>query len=105
VIRVQRLSAADGRITAVVSGHAGSAPHGEDLVCAAVSALVETWRLGFERVVAGHGGAAVDEGRAEFWWDAGSREASAVADTMMAGLADLAESFPRFVQVDDDVDR
>ena len=85
-----------------VAGHADAGPYGADLVCAAVSALVEAWRLGIEQ---GHAGAArcqVKAGRAEFWWDAGSRSrAEAVANTMAAGFRDLATSHPRFVQFEE----
>lgn len=40
-------SRTDGYISALrVQGHSGTAPHGEDIVCAAVSALAQTALLG-----------------------------------------------------------
>ncbi len=82
-----------------VGGHADAGPYGADLVCAAVSALVETWRLGFDEVVCGAARCRVQAGAAEFWWDAAAEpQAGAVAATMVAGLRDLAESHPRFVR-------
>jgi len=91
-----RLPGGNQRLT--VTGHAGAGRSGEDLVCAAVSALVETWRLGWERVVPGAGQCRVEAGEAVFCWNGQSETAQAIADTMIAGLADLAESHRRFVR-------
>ncbi len=42
----------DGRIAAIVAtGHSGFAEKGEDVVCAAVSALLQALAYGFERVL------------------------------------------------------
>ena len=88
-----------GAAHVLVSGHADAGPYGADIVCAAVSALVETWRLGFDQVLAGAARCRVRAGAAEFWWDAAADpQAEAVAATMVAGLRDLAESHPRFVR-------
>ncbi|MDR3589308.1 MAG: ribosomal-processing cysteine protease Prp [Negativicutes bacterium] len=47
-IQVYRNSA--GEITGfAVNGHAGTAPHGQDIVCAGVAALTQTAVLGLER--------------------------------------------------------
>lgn len=98
MVRAEWLHLRGGHQHLLVTGHAGAGRFGEDLVCAAVSALVETWRLGFERVVPGAGRCRVEAGHALFCWDEQSAAAQAIAATMMAGLADLAESHGRFVQ-------
>lgn len=86
----------------MVAGHADAGPYGADLVCAAVSALVETWRLGIEQGHAGTARCRVEAGRAEFWWDAANpSRADAVARTMTAGLRDLAHSHPRFLRFEE----
>lgn len=46
-IRIRRDS---GRLVIDASGHAQAAPKGQDIVCAAVSAILETARLGLEAV-------------------------------------------------------
>ncbi|MGC8487998.1 MAG: ribosomal-processing cysteine protease Prp [Clostridia bacterium] len=81
-----------------VDGHAGQANPGEDIVCAGVSALVETLRLGLQQVVPGQASYEVDPGHAEFRFEPGAgREQRAVVDTILAGLRDLAGSYSRFV--------
>jgi hypothetical protein len=86
----------------MVNGHADAGPYGADLVCAAVSALVETWRLGIEQGHAGTARCRVEVGRAEFWWDAvGPSSADAVAKTMTAGFRDLAKSHRQFLRFEE----
>ena len=86
----------------MVNGHADAGPYGADLVCAAVSALVETWRLGINAGYAGTTRCRVGVGRAEFWWGAGSQPgADEVAKTMIAGFRDLARSHRRFLQFEE----
>lgn len=43
---------ASGDIQIDVKGHAGYAPHGQDIVCAAVSAILQTAVLGIESIAA-----------------------------------------------------
>ncbi|CAB1129670.1 protein of unknown function [Candidatus Hydrogenisulfobacillus filiaventi] len=82
-----------------VSGHAGAAPKGEDLVCAAVSALVETLHIGLKAIDVPGWEAQVAEGDARFRFDptfpADGRAAVAV---IVAGLKDLADTQPRYVR-------
>lgn len=95
-IAVEFQNAETRRIT--VDGHAGQGNPGEDIVCAGVSALVETLRLGLEQVVPGAVTFSVDPGHAEFIFEPGGRsDQRAVVDTILAGLRDLAGSYSRFV--------
>lgn len=81
-----------------VEGHAGQDDPGEDIVCAGVSALVETLRLGLEQVVPGHARFCVQPGQADFEFDPdGGVAQRAVVDTVLAGLRDVAGSYSRFV--------
>jgi len=85
----------------VVSGHAGQATAGEDIVCAGVSALVETLRIGLQQVVPGAAGLVVQPGHAVFEFDGAESQSAAqaaVVDTIVAGLRDLAGSYPHFVR-------
>jgi uncharacterized protein YsxB (DUF464 family) len=85
----------------VVSGHAGQAAAGEDIVCAGVSALVETLRIGIQQVVPGGVRFDVQPGHAVFEFeaaDSSSAAQAAVVDTIVAGLRDLAGSYPHFVR-------
>ncbi len=69
----------------VIRGHAGTAPKGQDLVCAAVSILTETLRA-----VLPEGAAEMGEGFGAFRFS----EPCPEADFVCAGLKLLAESFP-----------
>ena len=76
-----------------VSGHAGYAPKGQDIVCAAVSALVyaligtleETENVA--EVVLRPGYAAVE-----------AKKETATFDLVRCGIGQLAEKYPEFVQ-------
>jgi hypothetical protein len=84
----------------MVSGHADSGESGHDLVCAAVSALVETLALGLRQLAGIEGGQQVEEGRAEFKFgdDAGPIAEISVR-LILGGLLDLAQSHGRFIRV------
>jgi len=83
-----------GRIEAVhVRGHAGSGPYVQDLVCAAVSAVVQTALLGLGRLDPAAPPAEVSEG--DVRWQGRSGEAGQVIlETCLMGLRDIAESHP-----------
>jgi uncharacterized protein YsxB (DUF464 family) len=101
-----RVTRNDGQVTRLrVTGHAGAAPPGEDLVCAGASALVETLALGLERVVPGDARWTVEPGHADFRFDGQDPRQAAVVDTIVAGLEDLAASYPKFVRIRVDAGR
>lgn len=91
-----------------VSGHAGYAPHGRDIVCAAVSALAQTAVIGLQEVV----GVAPDVERDD---EAGllacrlpaalsERQApgsQVILQTFAAGVRAVERAHPRHVRVSD----
>ncbi|MCY0900343.1 MAG: ribosomal-processing cysteine protease Prp [Firmicutes bacterium] len=78
-----------------VSGHAERGPYGSDIVCAAASALVETLRIGFERVVHQTYHGAIQDGEADVTWSLPiGAEARALVETIGQALKDLAETEP-----------
>ena len=83
-----------GRIVRLhVHGHAGTAPYGEDLVCAAVSAVVQTAALGLARLDRMAAAARVRDG--DLSWQGESGEAGQVIlETCVLGLQDIAASYP-----------
>jgi len=101
--RVQR--SREGRVIGfTVTGHAGYAERGKDVVCAAVSALAQAAVLGLERLglepevemsegclkcVSRPGDQALDR----------SSEAQAVLETLVAGLTDIARDNPDYVRL------
>lgn len=90
----------DGRAVRLsVSGHAGQAPRGEDIVCAAASALVETLSLGLREVVHQPAVGPVEDGQADLRFAADlSGEGQAVVNTIAYGLKDLARTVPDAVR-------
>ena len=88
------IRAAFGKNCLTVEGHAGYAPKGQDIVCAAVSALVyaligtleETENVA--EMVLRPGYAAVE-----------AKKKTAAFDLVRCGLTQLADRYPDFVQV------
>lgn len=98
-IRMERDSA--GSMTGFsVRGHAQAAPHGQDIVCAAVSALAQSAVLGLERYLAVPLQLRVEEGlllaRLEQSPDA---QSNAVLETMLLGLREIERLYPRYVRI------
>ena len=83
-----------------VSGHANMGEYGEDLVCAAVSAIVQTAILGITDVCRICAGVSIEEGKTTciLTNDATLNEierAAIVFDTMLAGLKSIQASYPK----------
>jgi uncharacterized protein YsxB (DUF464 family) len=83
-----------------VSGHADMGEYGEDLVCAAVSAIVQTAILGITEVCHISAGVSIEEGDTTciLTKDAAEDEiqrAAIVFDTMIAGLRSIQSSYPK----------
>ena len=83
-----------------VSGHANMGEYGEDLVCAAVSAIVQTAILGITEVCRISAGVSIDDGQTHCILpkDATQDEiehAAIVFDTMFAGLKSIQASYPK----------
>jgi uncharacterized protein YsxB (DUF464 family) len=84
-------------------GHAGWADAGEDVVCAAVSALLQAAWLGLSDVAAIPVDAAKSDGRLTLAWPAAAREdpgVHAIVETVARSLETLAAQFPEHVSVE-----
>lgn len=87
----------------VMRGHANRGPYGQDVVCAAASALVETLSLGLTDVLRYSFDGMVEEGHADLAFPGPlDVETQAVIDTICRGLQDLAASEPRAVRYHED---
>ena len=83
-----------------VSGHANMGEYGEDLVCAAVSAVVQTAILGITEVCHIPAGVSIEEGETVciLSKDASADEiqrAGIVINTMLTGLRSIQASYPK----------
>ena len=83
-----------------VKGHANMGEYGEDLVCAAVSAVVQTAILGITEVCHIPAGVSIEEGETVciLSKDASAdaiQNAGVVINTMIAGLRSIQASYPK----------
>ena len=81
--------------------HSGYAPRGEDIVCAAVSALTQTAVMGLEQVAKAKVEYRMGEGSL-FCKAEGVQEnskAQAILETMALGLREIEEQYPDYVKI------
>jgi len=83
-----------------VTGHANMGVYGEDLVCAAVSAIVQTAILGITEICHIQAGVSIAEGQTTCILSKDTnpeeiRRAGIVFDTMIAGLRSIQASYPK----------
>ena len=86
-----------GRIA--VMGHAGAGEPGHDIVCAAVSALVQTLQETLEQRCDTSVSSAVAPGKAVFTWDKLTTEADLLTESLIIGLSGIEESYPNNLHI------
>lgn len=85
-----------------ISGHDGSRPHGESLICAAVSALTQTALLGVARHLKRGVDYQVESGYLSFKLQQKPDElTSAVLETMLLGLEEIRNIYPDEIMIKD----
>ncbi len=93
---------ANDRIAAISAhGHAEFAVHGDDVVCAAASAVLQAARLGLESHAAGVE-AQQGSGDLRLRWpetERASASVAAIAATAELAIAEIAKRFPRHVRL------
>ena len=77
-----------------VSGHANTAPHGSDLVCAAVSALILTLIRGLKEIACMELQETVETGNICIEWQAINDTGEALVDTWFLGICGIAAEYP-----------
>lgn len=86
----------------LTKGHAYYAPHGQDIICAAISAIVQTTLLGLTEVVGLDPHYTVDSGRVECYpYTPLEKEAGAsvLLETFFHGITTIANEYPDYVRV------
>lgn len=104
-VRVKRKAGHVAGLT--VSGHAGSAPRGEDLVCAAVSVLAQTYFFSLQRLLNLNMDADVDDGFLSFVLPGNispetQEKATLLAESMLVGLDEINSSYPGVLEVSEE---
>lgn len=87
----------DGNI--IVSGHAGKAPKGQDIVCAAVSAITLTLINGLQNVAKSDFREEIRDGFVKIEWKYMNEIGKALIDTWYLGICEIAQEYIAYIQV------
>ena len=82
-----------------IKGHAGYAPHGQDIVCAAVSALVQAFYVSVQQLTADQVKADFSPGKAVIEYGNLSDVAKLLEDSLFVGLNLISDNYPDHVRV------
>ncbi len=99
---VLRLRKRKGFITRIYAeGHSGYAPEGSDIVCAGVSALMQTLEIGFSDVLAISPLSSVDERRGYLSLEVphADERTEILFQTIIGGLRAMEESYPAYLEI------
>ena len=98
---------ANGKILSVeASGHTGYAEYGEDIVCAALSAIIQTAALGITEVA--KIAATIERNDEDGYFrltlpslgEEKRREADLILETALRGITDVSQSYPDFIKLE-----
>lgn len=89
------------------AGHTGYGVEGEDVVCAALSAIVQTAILGLKEVIKVKVDYTIDDKRGYLKAtlpsnldNATRHDCDVILYTMVAGIADMQKGFPKFIKLE-----
>ena len=84
-----------------LEGHAGYAPHSTDIVCASVSALLQTFIVSVEDLCTDKLNTAITSGNAVIQYRDLTEQAQVLLDSFFIGINMIADSYPSNVRVID----
>lgn len=87
-----RVAENDAGVT--VTGHAGHGPPGQDIVCAAVSALVQTLALSLDRLAPGETVCSMEPGSATIRYTSLSEKGRLLVCSFFVGIEAVAAAYP-----------
>ena len=87
----------DGGIS--IKGHAGYAPHGQDIVCAAVSTLVQNMVLSISEITTDEIQYDMRPGSVEIRYGTLSEEAQLLVKSFFIGVREISNQYPSNVQI------
>lgn len=82
-----------------LKGHAGYAPHGQDVVCAAVSTLLQAFNLSVRELTTDEIKADMAAGNAVIQYGNLSAKGQLLLDSFFVGLKMIADEFPANVRI------
>lgn len=80
-------------------GHAGYAPHGEDIVCAGVSALVQTLVSSLDSLTDDEPNYTAMPGTFVLKTEDLSSKAKLLVDSFFIGVCGIADAYPNYVRI------
>lgn len=83
----------------VISGHAGYAEHGKDIVCAAVSTLLQTFIASVDELTGDDLKTEITAGYAAVKYRNLSEHARVLLDSFFIGVRMIAEEYPQHVRL------
>lgn len=86
--------------TITVKGHAGYAPHGQDIVCASISALVQVFVASVEELSSDKLKCEIRAGNAVISYKNLSEKSRTLLDSFFIGCRMIADSYPQYVRID-----
>ena len=100
MIRIQVRKKQDSYVSFESMGHAGYAEEGQDIVCAAVSALIITTFNAMEKFTAEQFSAEDRDGliKADFH-EENTDKGRLLMDTLLLGLTEIKEEYPEYLKV------
>lgn len=82
-----------------VSGHAGFAPHGQDIVCAAFSAVLQTFLASMEELTTDAIKADIAAGKAVIEYGNLTERGKLLLDSFFVGVRGIAASYPEHIKI------
>ena len=86
--------------TVRISGHAGYAPHGQDIVCAGVTALTQTLVESLETLTSNEIKYDMSPGRVDREIMNPDEDAQLLTDSFLVGIEMIADEFPEYIRVE-----
>lgn len=83
-----------------VKGHANYAPHGQDIVCAAVSTLAQTLIASIEELTADEIQYVIQPGTVDIKFGDLSEESNLLIDSFFVGVQGIANAYPENVVIE-----
>lgn len=90
-----------GKIT--ISGHAGYAPHGQDIVCAAISTLTQVFVASIGELTTDNIIAVIEPGNAVIEHGNLTEEGKLLSDSFLLGINMISETYPAYVRIEREV--
>ena len=82
-----------------IEGHAGYAPHGQDIVCAAVSALCQTLIQSINNLTLDSIECTIGPGDVNIKYKILSEKAQLLIESFFVGIDMIADNYPEYVQL------